>query len=300
MTPRIAIVIPAYNAAVTLPATVRSLQQQTLEEWEAIVVDDGSTDATADVAQALAVQEARLTFVQQDNAGVSAARNVGIAQTKAPIVGFLDADDQWLPPLAARFVETFETNPDAGVAFCRAEIRDADGNPTGVVSSFPNRAVDRELLVSTNPASTCSTIGARRSVLETIDGFAEDLRRCEDHHFLLAAFLGGATVVGIDEPLVAYRTSPDGLSANLEGMLDGWEAMVAKLGPKKLGPTLETARAEHLFYLARRALRLGRLKPTASYLRRSLASDASVPFRKLAAAPLTIARRAIDKRKRPS
>lgn len=293
--PAIAVVIPAYNAAKTLGDTIRSIQEQTIEEWEAVIVDDGSSDNTLDVARALATDEPRLQVLSQTNAGVSAARNAGIAATSAPIVGFLDADDRWLPTLASKVLAAFDAAPDAGVAFCRAEIHDADGQPTGVVSSFPDRPVDLELLVATNPARTCSTISARRTALKSTSGFAEDLRRCEDHHFLLAAFLEGAGVVGIDEALVAYRTSPDGLSANLEGMLDGWESMVTKLGPERLGPTLETARAEHLFYLARRALRLGRPRETVRYLASSFASDASVPFRKVAAAPITVARRAMNR-----
>lgn len=296
MTPSIAVIIPAYNAEATLESTVTSLLSQSIQDWEAVIVDDGSSDRTFEVASRLADADPRVAAITQPNAGVSAARNAGIQKTHAPILGFLDADDQWLPPLAERIVATFDSNPGAGVVFCRAEIRDSNGEPTGIESSFPDRPVDLELLVATNPASTCSTMSARRSTIDATGGFDEDLRRCEDHHFLLSAYLNGHEVVGIDEALVAYRTSPDGLSANLEGMLEGWEAMVAKIGPERLGPTVERARAEHLFYLARRALRLGRLRDTFNYLRLAFATDISVPFRKIGSAPGIIIRRALARR----
>lgn len=298
--PKIAIIIPAYNSAATLAETIASLQAQSTDAWEAVIVDDGSDDDTLDIANQLAAADPRITAITQANSGVSAARNAGIAASTAPFIGFVDADDYWFPTFAARIVEILDADQDAGVVFGRAEIRTSEGVPTGIVSAFPNHPIDLELLVATNPAATCSTIGARRATLEDTGGFAEDLRRCEDHHFLLAAYLADWKVVGLDETLVGYRTSPEGLSANLEGMRDSWDAMVDKLGPENLGPTLAAARAEHLFYLARRALRLGRPRETFRYLREAIAADPLVPVKKIAAAPLIVARRTLANRRKPA
>lgn len=298
MNPKIAIIIPAYNAAATLEETMASVQAQTIDDWEAVIVDDGSTDATLELAKELAAADPRITAITQTNSGVSAARNAGIAASTAPLLGFVDADDYWFPTFAARIIETLDADPATGVVFGRVEIRTPEGVPTGTESTFPEGPINLELLVATNPAATCSTIGARRETLEATGGFAEDLRRCEDHHFLLAAYLADWEVVGIDEALVGYRTSPDGLSANLEGMRDSWDAMVEKLGPERLGPTLDAARAEHLFYLARRALRLGRPRETFDYLRQAMASDPMVPVKKIATAPLIVARRTIANRRK--
>src|SRR5690242_10600305 len=94
----VSIVIPAYNAAKTLAEAVASLQAQTFEAWEAIVVDDGSTDDTLSIANRLAVAEQRLRVISQSNHGVSAARNAGIDSARAEWLLFLDADD-WLLPM---------------------------------------------------------------------------------------------------------------------------------------------------------------------------------------------------------
>lgn len=300
-TPRIAVVIPAYRAADTLADTLASIIEQDIADWEAVIVDDGSADTapgdtTWATAQQLAATDDRITAITQPNSGVSAARNAGIAASTAPIVGFVDADDQWDPTWARRMIEEFDAQPSAGVVFCRTQICSPTMEPTGDESTMPDGPVDLELLVATNPAATASTMGARRTALTCVGGFAEDLRRCEDHHFLLAAHLAGWDIVAVDAALVRYRTSPNGLSSDLEGMLHSWEAMVERLGEARLGPTLPAARAEHFSYLARRSIRLGNPPATTlRYLRGAIAADPKVPVRKLIAAPAAVNRKVVGR-----
>lgn len=97
--PRVSIVMPCYQNGETLARTVRSVQAQTMEDWELIAVDDGSTDDTLAVLSRLAAREPRMRVIHQENAGVSAARNAGIALAEGEWLSFLDADD-WLTPHA--------------------------------------------------------------------------------------------------------------------------------------------------------------------------------------------------------
>ncbi len=97
--PRISIIIPAYNVAPWLPATLCSVRAQTLHDWECIIVDDGSTD---DPAACLPVNDHRFRLVRQENAGVSAARNRGLHEARGEYVAFLDGDDIWHPQALER------------------------------------------------------------------------------------------------------------------------------------------------------------------------------------------------------
>ncbi len=288
----IAVVIPCYNAAATIESTIASVQAQTAREFELVVVDDGSSDDSAAIVESIAQTEPRLRLLRQSNGGVSAARNTGIAATTAPLLAFLDADDTWYPEFLSTMASQLDLRPDVGVQWCRAEIRSPDARPTGVISSSPSGTPSLGELILGNPATTCSTLMVRRAVFDDVGLFDTELRACEDQHWMILAHLSDWRLRGVDDVLVAYRTSPDGLSANLENMLESWEAMIDRIGPERLGADLETARAEHLYYLARRSLRLGRgPSTTLSYLRQSFASDPAVPLKKAASAPVAVLRR---------
>src|SRR5262245_39894426 len=99
---RVSIIIPAYNTQATLPKTLASLQAQTNTAWEAIVVDDGSTDLTSEVAATFVAGDSRLRLVRQANAGESAARNAALVHATSDWLVFLDSDDWLLPTFLER------------------------------------------------------------------------------------------------------------------------------------------------------------------------------------------------------
>src|SRR5579883_3127014 len=103
--PLISVVIPAYNAARTIGATLRSVIDQTYPNIEIIVVDDGSTDGTAAIVRSVLAGEPRLRFVAQGNAGVAAARNAGAALARGDFIAPVDADDLWHPTKLAKQME---------------------------------------------------------------------------------------------------------------------------------------------------------------------------------------------------
>src|SRR5262245_55883544 len=93
----VSVIIPAYNAAATITKTLESLQEQTVQDWEAIVVDDGSTDGTPTLIHRFADSDARVRIVSRRNGGEGAARNSGLDEARHGWVLFLDADD-WIAP----------------------------------------------------------------------------------------------------------------------------------------------------------------------------------------------------------
>src|SRR5687768_4619560 len=103
--PEVSVVVPAFNAAETIQAAIQSVSAQTFQDLELIVVDDGSTDGTADVVKRLAPNAVVIT---QRNAGPGAARNAGIARASGRFVGFLDADDLWFPNKLEHQIRYFE------------------------------------------------------------------------------------------------------------------------------------------------------------------------------------------------
>jgi glycosyltransferase involved in cell wall biosynthesis len=123
----IAVIIPSYRAAATLPDTLRSLQAQTRTDWVALVVDDGSDDGTGDVARTFG--DPRVSVVRRPNGGVAAARNTGLDHLPpdAEYVTFLDADDILLPHGLAALTAALDAVPDAEFVHALAETVDAEG-----------------------------------------------------------------------------------------------------------------------------------------------------------------------------
>lgn len=130
--PVIAVVIPAYNAEPYLRETLASLVGQTYRQWQALVVDDGSTDRTGDIAREVADEDQRITVERQDNAGECAARNTAInmlAGTGATYLACVDSDDVLLPDAFTSLVPALDARPDAVGAYGLAEYIDSQGNP---------------------------------------------------------------------------------------------------------------------------------------------------------------------------
>lgn len=125
-TPAFSIVIPAYNVAGYIDETIQSVLRQTVQDWELIVVDDGSTDDTAERVKA--VGDARIRLIRQENSGVSVARNTGIAAARGRYVALLDADDLWAPSHLLRAKGYFEAYPKGQwyVGKTSADVKDLD------------------------------------------------------------------------------------------------------------------------------------------------------------------------------
>lgn len=193
--PAVSVVIPTYNRPDFLTTAVRSVLDQTFEDFECVVVDDGS-DRFPDLPE-----DERLSVIHHDkNRGVSAARNTGIRETSAPLLAFLDDDDRWRSEKLERQVEFFREHPSAHAVQPEAiwyrdgeriEQKEKHRKPDGDI--FP-RALERCLVSG-------SGVMIRRDVFEDVGLFDEDLPACEDYDFWLRMGLEYPVYL-IEEPLV--------------------------------------------------------------------------------------------------
>lgn len=279
----VTVVIPAYNASEYIGETIESVLQQSFTDFELLVINDGSTDNTAEVVRSYSQKDSRVTLLSQVNQGVSVARNTGIQQAKGEFVAFLDSDDLWLPNKLDLHVQHLSANPQLGMSFGRVEFISFDGKPTGQLSNPHISNITPKDLYEENPAITPSNAVIRRDVLEQIGGFDRDLSGYADAELFLRVSCYGWQVEGIDRVLVYYRTSVSGMSSQLDSMEEDWNCFTKKIqayAPDLVKEHYNRARGMLLRYLARRALRLGLAsKVGVSFMNRALRSDWMLMFR---------------------
>ena len=274
--PTFSVVVPCYNAGRFLAHTLAALRAQTLGDWEAIIVDDGSADRSADIAWALSEVDERIRVVYQTNQGVSKARNRGASLASADLIAFLDADDLWQPTFLEDMFAFMQTHPDVSIGFARARFVSEDGAPTGAVSNAKLNGLTVTDLLAGNPTTTCSNLVVRRDDFLQSGGFRPNLNHAEDQLWLLDMHLAGKKLCGLNKILLDYRTNTSGLSSDVEAMRLGWEEMVGSVCARhadKVQQFLAPARAMNLLYLARRAVRTGSGMAVAlSYFRKAIES----------------------------
>ena len=272
--PTFSVIIPAYNAAKTLPSTIESVLSQTCTDYEVFVIDDGSSDDTVRVALRLAAKDDRIRVVSQPNEGVSAARNFGAELAKGRYLAFLDADDQWAADKLARPEALHDSDPMHDASFGKVEFcADQEGamNAGRTSSRVPEGYLDIADVITENPVCTASNFVIDREVFEDLGGFSVSMGYAEDQEILALLLSEGGTLRGIDAPLVRYRLSEGGLSCDFEAMLEGWRSFACNwLGDDDLA----RAEAAYCRYLTRRALRSGaEIDVARKFARRGLEAD---------------------------
>jgi glycosyltransferase involved in cell wall biosynthesis len=242
-TPLCSVVIPALNAAATISASIRSALGQTRSDLEVIVVDDGSTDTTAETASR--VEDLRLRVLSQPNLGLSAARNAGVREARGEYVAFLDSDDLWLPRYLELVTCALEASRGAGFAYTDAYAFDPVSGrvrrrtamqrmrppepPPGSAAEFLLELLRRNFVyVSTT---------VRRSVLEQVGGFDERRTAAEDYDLWLRIVAAGHTGVWVPGQHALYRTHPGQMSADVGRMSRNLAELYADL-PMREMPTV--------------------------------------------------------------
>lgn len=186
MEPAVGIVIPTYNRSALLAEAIGSVQQQTIADWELVVVDDGSADGTAE--RLCVIEDPRIRCLSQENRGVSAARNRGAALSRAPLLAFLDSDDLWLSRKLEAQLAFFAKRPD--VAICQTEelwVRRGRRVNPGQRHQKRSGWIFRECLPRCIVSP--SAVMLRREVFDRLGGFDESLPACEDYDLWLRAAL---------------------------------------------------------------------------------------------------------------
>ena len=178
------VVIPAYNAAETLAEALDSLLAQTRGDWTAIVVDDGSTDGTRQLAETYVARDKRFRLLSdgRPRQGASAARNRGIAAADGRWLAFLDADDWLEPPFVEKMVGELEAAADAKVAYCGSRRVAPDGRQGPLWMSSDVARMPFEVFARRCPVPIHGFVLDRELVVE-LGGFDERLRTCEDWDF---------------------------------------------------------------------------------------------------------------------
>jgi len=210
----VSIIIPAHNAAETIAETLESLLVQAFSGWEAIVVDDGSSDGTAAIAASFAERDARIRVISQPQGGVSAARNAGIALARYDWLLFLDADDWLLPQHLERLTDTLISNPDLDAVHC-GWTRVAPDGKLGAAQRCHQSGELFEVFARTNAFATTCVCVVRRSLVEAVGGCDTSLRTCHDWDLWQRIARTGVCFGSIPEMLVRYRMRPN--SASIDG-----------------------------------------------------------------------------------
>lgn len=225
----IAVVIPAHNAASYLQVALDSLQQQTVRPEQVIVVDDGSTDDTAAIAE-----RSGATVVRQEQRGPGAARNRGLAAVATEFVGFLDADDWYALDKIERSIEQLRDLGAGCLAtdawLVRGDRVERRKNDRRIVPTV----LTMETLLRGNPV-VCSTVVARREAVLAAGGFDEnpDLIATEDYDLWLR-LAHKEPVAYLAEPLTFYRVHQGSLSANPR-FLRGVDCILDKVAARYVG-----------------------------------------------------------------
>ena len=267
MSPLVSVVMPVYNVERYVAEAVASVLAQTTEDFEFLIVDDGSQDASIQICSL--IDDKRIRIIRQENRGLSGARNTGIRCARGRYVAFLDSDDLWRPEKLAAHISHLESNPCIGVSYSASTLIDDAGREIGVSQTpkLDNVTVDDVFL--RNPVGNGSAPVIRREVLDEIafesgrghqEYFDESFRQSEDIEcWMRIALLTDWKFGGVPEALTMYRVNEGGLSAQVWRQFESWEVMCAKvraIAPEFFSRWGRLSRAFQLRYLARRCARM--------------------------------------------
>ncbi len=203
MSKLISVIIAAYNVEQYIQAALRSVQSQTWQEWEAIVVDDGSSDKTADKIKELLASDKRIRLIQQKNAGVSNAHNTGLQEAKGTYIAFLDGDDEWKPDLLEKLLTAKEA-AKTGFAYCGYTHVYGKKFKRGFRHPYP----EGDILAAVVGAKTHIQVGCTLTDKEIID--KNDIRFIDgclvghDHEFIIE-ILAFTQAAAVPYELLNYR-----------------------------------------------------------------------------------------------
>lgn len=260
--PTFSILVPAYNAESSIGETLESLLRQTRPDWEAIVVDDGSTDSTHVVATSFASCDSRIRVVSKENGGTASARNVAAKLARASLLGLLDADDTYLCGYLESMGSFIEQHSDFDIYSSEGYLLDASGvqRPSDVLAPQDmTLSYTAEDLLVRNRIWVQTVF--RTAVFDLVGGFEEHPQMLnEDYDFWLRALLRGARHIHNPERLWVHRVSPGSKSADdvrvasgnwfildrlvESGELSGVRLRIARRSRARLSKAPEQLRAE--------------------------------------------------------
>ena len=225
--PHVSVVVPTYQSETRIGTTLERLGRQTFADYEVVVVNDGSTDATSAVVRRRMERDPRVRLVEQANGGIAAARNHGIAVAHGEMLAFLDDDDLWHPRKLELQVARFEEMPEASVVSCYSALVDPTGRLLGWrMGGVTEGDVYREML-EWDMVSGGSVILARRRAVEEVGGFDVSMPDRADWD-LWIRLARSYLFTCVREVLVGYTRRPDSVSQSHERMIEHGRAVLEK------------------------------------------------------------------------
>jgi glycosyltransferase involved in cell wall biosynthesis len=226
----VSVIIPAFNAAETLDETLRSARGQSHRNLEILVVDDGSSDGTASIADRHAYADPRVRLIRQENRGLPATRNIGIANSSGAYIAPLDADDLWRSDKIERQLHALNGS-EAALAYCWNAIIDIDGRIVHLDSRSEEEGDVIDALCSRNIVGNGSAPLVTRAAAEEVGGYDERKGRygCEDYIFYFRIAQRHPFAL-VRDFLVGYRDRPDSMSASFDRMLDAHAVCEVEFG----------------------------------------------------------------------
>lgn len=276
--PAVTIVIAAYNSANYIAQALDSINAQTFNDYEVIVVNDGSEDRE-ELERILDSHPLQVIYLIQENRGVSAARNAAIRIAKGRFYAQLDADDQWTPDYLEVQLKILADNPDVALVYPNATIiGDVSEGPVEFMKASPSQGeVNFESLVRQEcTVMTCVT--AHMSAIKAAGMFDEDLRRCEDFDLWVRIVKNGGRIIYHRRVLALYRRHAGSLSSNRRPMIRSLLAVFEKcertlnLTPAEreiLNEQVELNRAMLRLFEGKQALRLGGASDALNYFKQA-------------------------------
>lgn len=283
-TPKVSVVIPAYNVRSYIEDALISLERQSLQEFEVLIVNDGSTDGTPEVVKPFCQRDERFKLLHKQNGGLSSARNYGIRHAGAEYIALLDGDDRYEPEKLANHVAVLDSAADVGVVYSASRIIRDDGKATLMqLSGKPIESDPLQSLLCKNFVGHGSNAVFRRCLWEEIGEFDESLRSFEDVDFWLRVAATRRWRFHREaQPLCCYRVRPSGLSFNVEQMQRCGERVIKaayRRSPELVEPILPTAYAYMYRYLARLSLTANDAEGARDFIDRALAANGAIFYR---------------------
>ena len=233
--PRVSVITPTFNRADYLPIAIRSVLAQSYQNFELIVVDDGSTDETPTLMKEF-LGDPRIRYFQQENQGQSVARNRGIAEAVGEFICFLDSDNAWVDSKLALSLDAFEANPKADIVYGDYMVIDAEGRELGVnrMRRYSGRITPE--LIHDNFVSMNTTM-TRRRCFDEMGGFDSKDRLAEDYGLWLR-FSTRYSFLYLPEVLGYYRVMENQISSDKDSRLKANERVILEFmesSPEALG-----------------------------------------------------------------
>lgn len=274
----VSIIMPVYNSSRYLGRAVKSVLAQTCADWELLLIDDGSSDGSRELAAAWAKANPRINALHHPghiNRGVGATRNLGLGRAKGRYIAFLDSDDEWLPDKLAMQLRTFHEHPGVVLVYAKAVTIDQNGialAPSRFPGDFPHicgtgvpgvsdQVVDP--LIRGTLWMPCLTVMAKADAVRKVGGFDETLAYQIEDHLLFTLIANTGPVFFFDHVLARYRLHAASYTATTDwsySMVEYYDRLFRSL-PARYRPVISAAYAA---LIAGTLARLSALKCAAS------------------------------------